>query len=675
MKKISLLAGLGLSLLLAASVDAREVISMNQAWSFTPTRSAGMGRFGGARGGTGMETVDLPHTWNAADFMNDAGYRRGYGTYSKQIDIPDEYRGKRVFLQFEGAGTMATVMVNNKIVGEHKGAYNTFTFEVTDYLRVGTTNSIVVICDNEPQFDIAPQGGDFNVYGGLYRDAWMIVTDPACISPLYYGSNGVLIHQTLVNEKRAEFFADVHLSTTTDYEGCEVYFALEDANGNVVAERKSTLINDNRANCSLALDNPHLWNGKADPYLYKAVTVLKRDGKEIDRVEENIGFRYFWVDKDKGFFLNGKHLKLQGVCRHQDWAGLASALTEEQHLTDFDFFDEVGANALRLAHYPQAHFMFREADKRGFVVWEEIPFVGSYVDHESFDDHLKLQLTEMIIQNYNHPSIMFWGLFNEIHDSIDEIVGELNDLAHELDPGRLTTSATDQEHPYIVTTDMTGWNKYFGWYYDTVADFGPFLDDFHTRYPNARISISEYGGGAALSVHVPKYGPEDEVDVRSVSRGHWHPEEKQTYIHINNWKTILERDYVWGSFLWNMFDFGSGMRQEGDTNNLNNKGLVTHDRQTRKDAFYFYKANWNKDAKTVHLCSKRYAEREEDTTDVIVFTTAPSAKLYVNGKLIGNVKTDAYATVTWPNVKLAKGENQITVKTAHGDDSTVWTVK
>ena len=679
MKRIIFLAGLFAALLLSASVDAREVISMNEAWNFTPTRSTGAGRGGwggfGRGGGSQQQVVNLPHTWNAEDFMNDGGYRRGYGTYSKQFDVPDEYRGKRVFLQFEGAGSMATVMVNGRIIGEHRGPYNTFTFEITDDLRIGTVNSLTVICNNEQTFDIAPTAGDFNVYGGLYRDVWMIVTDEACISPLYFGSNGVLIYQPVVTEKYAEVRAEIHLSTATDYNGCEVYFAIEDAAGNVVAERASTLINNDLAICGLGIENPHLWNGKEDPYLYKAVTVLKKDGKEIDRVEENIGFRYFWVDKDKGFFLNGKHIKLQGVCRHQDWAVIASALTEANHLADYDLFDEIGANALRLAHYPQAHFMFREADRRGYLVWEEIPFVAGYVNYEGFRDNLRLQLREMIIQNFNHPSIVFWGLFNEVHDNIDAIVADLNAIAHELDPGRLTTCATDQEHPYITTTDGTGWNKYFGWYYDTVADFGPFLDDWHARFPNALISISEYGGGAALSVHVPKYGPEDEVDVRSVSRGHWHPEEKQTYIHINNWKTIAERDYIWGSFLWNMFDFGSGMRQEGDTNNLNNKGLVTHDRQTRKDAFYFYKANWNKAAQTVHLCSKRYTDREEDTTDVIVFTTAPSAKLYINGKQVGSAKTDAYATICWPNVKLNKGENKVVVKTAHGEDSTVWNVK
>ena len=658
---------------LSSIASAREVTSMNKGWDFTPTRSTGMMRWGPAR--QSGEKVDLPHTWNAADFMNDGGYRRGYGTYTKQFDIPESYRDKRVFVKFEAAGSMATVLVNGKIVGEHKGPYNTFTFDITKYLNIGASNTITVICNNEPQFDIAPQGGDFNLYGGLYRDTWMIVTESACISPVYYGSSGVFVHQNLVNEKRAELGIDVRLSTSTDYEGCEVYVALEDASGKVVADRKSTLINNDIASCLLGLDNPHLWNGKDDPYLYKVVAVLKKDGKEIDRVEEQVGLRYFWVDKNKGFFLNGKHLKLQGVCRHQDWGDLAVALKEENHLADYDMFDEIGANALRLAHYPQAKFMFQEADRRGYIVWEEIPFVGSYVSTEEFDGNLILQLKEMILQNYNHPSICFWGLFNEIHDKIDPIVSEMNTISHELDPGRLTVAATDQEGSFLHITDGIAWNKYYGWYYDTVSDLAKFLDTWHSTYPDAMIGISEYGGGGSKLHHVAKYGPEDETNVRETSRARFHPEEKQTYLHINDWKAIAERDFVWGSFVWNMFDFASSMRQEGDTNNQNDKGLVTRDRKTRKDAFYFYKANWNKKENTVHLCSKEYTEREEDTTDVIVFTSAPSAKLYINGKLVGNAKTDAYATVRWDNVRLAKGENKVVVKTSLGEDNATWTVK
>lgn len=673
-EKITKALALGAFLVgMALSAQARTVESFNEDWRFTPTRSVGGGwSIGPSAGG---QKVTLPHTWNASDFMSDEGYRRGWGTYTKQFDVPDEYRGKRVFVKFEGAGSMATVLVNGTIVGEHKGAYNSFTYEITPYLRYGSSNSMIVLCNNEARFDIAPQGGDFNIYGGLYRDAWLEVMEPQCITPLYYSSNGVFVHQNLVSEKRAELSVDVHLTTLDNYNGCEIVFLLQDAQGKTVASKISSSINNDRATCYLGLDNPHLWNGKDDPYLYNAVTILKKDGKEIDRVEEKIGLRYFWVDPDKGFFLNGKHLKLQGVCRHQDWLEVASALTEEHHLTDYDFFDEIGANALRLAHYPQAKFMFQEADRRGYIVWEEIPFVGSYVDHPSFDENLITQLKEMILQNYNHPSICFWGLENEIHNKIDRIVGQMNDIAHELDPGRQTVIATDQEASHCLITDSFGWNKYFGWYYDTVSDFGPFLDDFHSRYPNHKLSVSEYGGGGTFSQHVAKYGPENEGDVSRTSRGRNHPQEKQTYIHINDWKVIAERDYIWGSFVWNMFDFASALRREGDTNNQNNKGLVSQDRKERKDAFFFYKANWNKKEQTTHLCSKGYVDRAEDVTDIIVFTTDPSVKLTINGKTVGTQKTDKYATVTFSDVKLQKGENKVVVKTAKGEDSATWFVK
>lgn len=670
--KIKAIMAAGAMALCTIGLSAREVESFNEGWRFSPARAVSSG-WGGPRGAS--QTVNLPHTWNAEDFMNDEGYRRGWGTYTKTFDAPDEYKGKRVFIKFEAAGSQATVLVNNTIVGEHKGAYNSFTFEITDYLKIGTTNTITVVCNNEPAFDIAPQAGDFNVYGGLYRDVWLEVTEAQCISPLYFSSNGVFVHQNVVNEKHAELGVDVYLSTLSDYKGCEVIFSLEDAQGNVVARKNSTLVNNDRASCFVGLNNPHLWNGKDDPYLYNAVTVLMKDGKEIDRVEEKIGLRYFWVDPDQGFFLNGKHLKLQGVCRHQDWLQYASALTKEQHLADYDFFDEIGANALRLAHYPQAKFMFQEADKRGYVVWEEIPFVSSYVNSKAFDEHLKTQLREMILQNYNHPSICFWGLENEVHSKIDAIVAEMNDIAHELDPGRQTVIATDQEGTHTLITDSFGWNKYFGWYYDTADGLGPFMDDFHARYPNHKLGISEYGAGAAFSQHTSKYGPENEGDVPQTSRGKFHPLEKQTYVHMTQWKAIAERDYIWGSFVWNMFDFASAMRREGDTNNQNDKGLVSQDRKERKDAFFFYKANWNKQAQTTHLCSKTFTQRSESVTDIIVFTTDPSAKLFINGRQIASQKTDAYATVCFKDVQLSKGTNNVVVKTAKGEDSAVWTVE
>ena len=391
-------------------LQAREVISINENWQFSEGASSPRG-LGWGRGESAKEkSVNLPHTWNSDDYMNEGGYRRGYGTYSKKLEIVNKYQGKRLFIKFDGAGMVANVFLNSTHLGEHKGAYNAFTYEITDYVNYGQENVVTVICNNEQQFDVAPRGGDFNMYGGLYRDVWLIVADDdACISPLYYSSTGVLVHQISVTKEWAELRAEIHLSTKSDYENCALEFSLLDADNKVVSTQVDSIIYNDKVVCSVGLENPHLWNGLKDPYLYKAVAVLTRNGKEIDRVEENIGIRYFHLNPDKGFFLNGEHLSLKGVCRHQDWAGIASALTAKNHLADFGFFEEMGANALRLAHYPQAKFMFQEADRRGYVVWEEIPFVGGYVNSKAFNDNLKLQLKELIIQYYNHPSICFWG--------------------------------------------------------------------------------------------------------------------------------------------------------------------------------------------------------------------------------------------------------------------------
>jgi beta-galactosidase len=291
-----------------------------------------------------------------------------------------------------------------------------------------------------------------------------------------------------------------------------------------------------------------------------------------------------------------------------------------------------------------------------------------------FDNNLKLQLKELIFQNFNHPSICFWGLFNEITGNFDQILAELNELAHQLDPSRMTTAATFQEGSYNFITDAIAMNKYFGWYYNKVEDFATYFDEWHAKNPYSKIGISEYGAGASINQHVGQFVPED--DPRPSSRGSWHPEEKQTAIHLSTLKMINERDYIWGTFVWNMFDFGSNFRREGNTAHINDKGLVSYDRKNRKDAFYLYKANWNKAEKTTHLCSKDYTDRKEDLTDIVVFSTAPSVRLLINGKQVGKMDFDKYATAIFKGVKLSKGLNHVEVKTSDGgSDSADWTVK
>ena len=669
MKK--LLVALAFSFILGTlAAPAREVRSFNEGWTFRKS-FVRVGPVAGASFGRGPvgDPVTLPHTWNAEDDMS-GSYYRGFGTYTRTLTITEAEAGKRFFLKFDGAGTMATVQVNSRYVGEHKGAYTAFAFEITDYLKVGD-NTIEVACTNAQSFEIAPIGGDFNMYGGLYRDAWLIITDETCISPLYFGSNGFQLAQKRVSEDRAELVATIHLSGR-DYEGYQVQVAVLDASGQEVARTHYDRIDNDKVVCNLSVERPHLWNGKKDPYLYTAVASLVKDGVEVDRIEEQTGFRYFRVDPEKGFFLNGEHLKLYGVSRHQEWAGRASALTQEQHRTDYDIIDEMGANSIRLAHYPQAKFMFQEADRRGFVVWEEIPFVGTWVENPAFDANLKQQLTEMIVQNFNHPSICFWGLYNEIQAGTDKIVATLNNLAHELDPSRLTTCAVYLDASTEYIPDLMSFNKYFGWYYGKKDDLAPFYDQWHAANPQVCMGLSEYGAGGSPVQHVGQY--DEEAFSIMDSMGKNHPMERQTAIHRAQWPVIAQRDYIWSSYVWNMFDFGASGRFEGDSPNQNDKGLVTRDRKVRKDAFYYYKANWNKAVPTVHLCSKEYTERKESVTDIFVFTTAPSATLWLNGKKISAKKADAYATVEWPSVQLAPGVNNVRIVTAAGEETATWTV-
>lgn len=675
---------LSLLLLLGIKLNARETIPFNDGWSFrfndARTLSAGSGLLEG-RGGT---PVTLPHTWNAADYLSETGvFKRTLGIYSKSFDVPADYEGKRLFIRFEGAMTVANVFVNGEFAGEHRGGYNAFTFEITDLVKYGASNQILVGVDNSPRYDVAPLGGDFNLYGGLYRDAWLIVTDDVCISPLHFGSSGVFITQKNVSPQSADLSVDVLLSATNDYSGIEVDFKIFDTGKNLVASTTAGQVNNDKAVLKLAVRSPRLWNGRSDPYLYTTVTEVRRGDSIIDAWEEPIGFRYFSIDPDKGLFLNGVHLKLRGVSRHQDYEGVGSAMTREMHKKDFDIFEEMGVNALRLAHYPQAHFMFYEADRRGFVVWEEIPFVGGYINSEAFNNDLKFQLTEMILQNYNHPSIFFWGLYNEISGDFNDILASLNDLAHCLDPGRLTTVASFQEGSFNQISDVVSWNKYYGWYYGKYDDFAEYFDDWHAKYPDARIGVSEYGAGASTSHHIDpslldslpfSYTARD--DRHKNPMGSWHPVEWQTELHMAHLKMITERDYLWGSYIWNMFDFGSFVRNEGDRPGINDKGLVTHDRQTRKDAFFLYKANWNKDEPLLHLCSKDYIEpRESPAADIIVFTNQSDAQLYINGTKVGKkMKPDEYATVEWKDIQLQKGDNTIEVRSGKLIDSCVWKV-
>ena len=638
----------------------RQDILLNNDWNFRFSHQV--------QKGTEVR-VDLPHTWNAQDALSGKiDYKRGIGNYEKNLFIRPEWKGKRLFIRFEGVNNIADVFINRRHIGEHRGGYGAFIFEITGKVEYGKENSILVRVNNGEQLDIMPLVGDFNFYGGIYRDVHLLITDETCISPLDYASPGVRLIQDSVSHRYAKVRAIVDLSNgSSGNQEVELNVRLLDGQRVVKEGTKNVNLSGNEVmqqELTFEIDQPHLWNGRQDPFLYQAEVTLFRNGQMVDRVTQPLGLRFYRIDPDKGFFLNGKHLPLQGVCRHQDRSEVGNALRPQHHEEDVALMLEMGVNAVRLAHYPQATYFYDLMDKNGIIVWAEIPFVGpggyndkGFVDLPAFRANGKEQLKELIRQHYNHPSICVWGLFNELTELGDnpvEYIKELNVLAHQEDTTRPTTSASNQMGDLNFITDAIAWNRYDGWYGGTPADLGKWLDRMHKDHPEICIAISEYGAGASI------YHQQDSL-VKTVPTSWWHPENWQTYYHIENWKTISSRPYVWGSFVWNMFDFGAAHRTEGDRPGINDKGLVTFDRKVRKDAFYFYKANWNREEPMLYLTGKRNTVRIQRLQTITAFTNLSGAELFVNGKSYGKAIPDSYAILEWKNVELEPGENEIKV--------------
>lgn len=618
--------------------------------------------------------VDLPHTWNAVDALSGrTDYKRGLGHYERRLFVPAEWKGQRLYLRFEGANSIADLFVNGRHAGQHRGGYGAFVFEITDFVNYGKANTLRVSVNNAETLELMPLVGDFNFYGGLYRDVHLVRTGPTCISLLDHGSSGVRLVQDSVSRDYAAIRALVALSNGSDTATqAEVLLRLLDGDREVAAQRLTlTLPPDSSVEGSLpvSLRRPHLWDGRRDPFRYRAEVSLWRNGHEVDRVEQPLGLRYYHIDPERGFFLNGRHLPLRGVCRHQDRSEVGNALRREHHDEDAAIMAEMGANAVRLAHYPQAEYFYDLMDRYGFIVWAEIPFVGpggysdeGFVNLPAFRQNGREQLVELIRQHYNHPSIVVWGLFNELSMRGDDpvpYIKELNDLAHREDPTRLTVAASNTDGALNFVTDAMAWNRYDGWYGGTPAGLGQWLDHMHTTHPDLRIAISEYGAGASL------YHQQDTL-VKTVATSFWHPENWQTHYHMTNWREISARPFVWGSFIWNLFDFGAAHRHEGDRVGINDKGLVSFDRRTRKDAFYFYKANWNKEVPLLYLAERRCTRRTRPVQTFMAFTNQPEAELFVNGTSCGHAKTDSLGTIRWNGVRLRPGQNEIRVVSGRG---------
>ncbi|MFR1852045.1 MAG: glycoside hydrolase family 2 protein [Clostridium sp.] len=566
--------------------------------------------------------VNLPHTWNNIDGQDGGNdLYRGTAFYAKELEKMDLPKADRYFLEIQGANSSAILYVNGKKLANHDGGYSTWRVDITDVLE--DKNLFVFELDNSANDRVYPQNADFTFYGGLYRNVNIIAVNESHFDLEYYGAPGIKVTPEVVGENAK---VEVEVFVKNVKENQKLIYTLKDAEGNVVVEQE-TLASQTVA--SLEIENVHLWHGRKDPYLYTAEVYLKSEDEVLDNVSTRFGCRTFEIHPENGFILNGEEYPLRGVSRHQDRWGVGNALLKEHHDEDMDLICEVGATTIRLAHYQHDQYFYDLCDERGMVVWAEIPYISTHMPNGR--ENTISQMKELVVQNYNHPSIVVWGLSNEItmHGDSDEDLREnhviLNDLVHEMDKTRLTTMACvsmcSMDDPYVQIPDTVSYNHYFGWYGGDTSQNGPWFDEFHAKHPNIPIGCSEYGC-EALNWHTsnPEQGD--------------YTEEYQAYYHEELIKQFFTRKYMWATHVWNMFDFGADARNEGGENGQNHKGLVTFDRKYKKDSFYAYKA-WLSDDPFVHICSKRYVDRVEETTKVTVYSNQPEVELFANGVSLG----------------------------------------
>ncbi len=627
----------------------RKSVNINNNWKFKKKHGSVLSELP-----KDWESVNLPHTWNGDDGQDGGNdYFRGKCCYVRELDASEFSADAKVFIEFCAVNSSAEVYVNGKKAGSHDGGYSLWRADITPYLT--DKNIICVIADNSSNDRVYPQVADFTFYGGIYRDVNIISVPASHFCLDYYGGNGLKITPE-VNMNKALVEAEVFLTDAAPSQ--TLVFTIKD--GETVIETRTVSAEETKQ--SFEIDNVRLWNGIKDPHLYSMEVSLKDGDNALDTVSSDFGCRSFKIDPQKGFILNGNPYPLRGVSRHQDRPHIGNALLPEHHSEDIDLICELGATTVRLAHYQHNQYFYDLCDKKGLVVWAEIPYISNHMKQGR--ENTVSQMKELITQNYNHPSIVVWGLSNEITmGGIDSDITEnhkiLNDLAHSMDKTRLTTVAAISTCPpsaeYLAIPDVLSYNHYFGWYGGSTEMNGPWLDKFHKKYPNRAIGLSEYGC-EALNWHTSDPVQGD------------YTEEYQAYYHEALIKQIIDRPYLWATHVWNMFDFAADLRAEGGENGMNHKGLVTFDRKYKKDSFYAYKA-WLSDEPFVHICGKRYVNRAEDTTKVTVYTNQPQVELFSNGESLGVQKRGKYPFYYY-NVKL-NGETKLTAKAGDCTDESV----
>ncbi|MBE7001623.1 MAG: glycoside hydrolase family 2 protein [Ruminococcaceae bacterium] len=591
----------------------RNVLNFNASWLFAKQAEVP------AALPADWEQVCVPHCWNAVDGQDGGNdYFRGTCQYAKSFTKAELPAADRYYLEIRGANSSADVTLNGAKLAHHDGGYSTWRVELTESLQ--EENLLVISVDNAANETVYPQMADFTFYGGLYRDVNIICVSDSHFDLDYYGAPGIKVTPVMDGDNAK---VEVEVFVTNKKDGQEISYTITDREGNLVAQTVSA---DTKAN--FTIENVNKWHGRKNPYLYTAQAALLEAGNAIDSVDARFGCRSFEIDPNNGFILNGEEYPLRGVSRHQDRWGKGNALSPEDHREDIELICEVGATTIRLAHYQHDQYFYDLCDEKGLVIWAEIPYISKHMP--TGRENTVSQMTELIAQNYNHPSIVVWGLSNEISiggSDADLLENHriLNDLCHEMDKTRLTTIAAvsmcKMEDPYLQIPDVVSYNHYFGWYGGDTSMNGPWFDKFHAMHPNIPIGCSEYGC-EALNWH------------NSDPRQGDYTEEYQAYYHEELIKQLFTRKYMWATHVWNMFDFGADARAEGGENGQNHKGLVTFDRSYKKDSFYAYKA-WLSDEPFVHLCGKRYVDRVEDVTKVTVYSNQPAVELFANGKSLG----------------------------------------
>ncbi len=642
------------------SFSPRQVLSLNDGWRFFK----GDVENGATADSGSWEAISVPHTFNALDGQDGGTYYRGPTWYGRSI-ATTVGRGQKAFLRFEGSSLVSDAYLDGTALGQHRGAFGAFAFDVTRALAATGRGELRVKVDNTRVDDVAPLSGDFTLFGGIYRPVQLIVTGEICITPLDYASPGVYLRQIHVSAARARVLASTKvLNGSTIDQSVSVQVKVLAKDGTIVTSAENTALV--QAGVTQAIDallditSPHLWAGRADPYLYTVEVSTLVDGVVTDSIVQPLGLRTFAANKDKGFTLNGRPYNIRGVNRHQDREGMGWAIGNAEQDEDMALIKEVGANGVRLAHYQQSDYFYSLADKEGILAWAEIPVVNVVKDTQAFADNAKQQLLEMIRQNYNHPSIFAWGLFNEIYlipsDTAGPLIFELNQLAKKEDHSRPDVAAT-----FALGLDVNAvptWlcaNIYPGWYVGeaTTALAQSMIDDWKAEAQRP-LCLGEYGAGANVTQHA-----EDPVTKPGQNDAPFHPEEYQSITHEAIYAAVVDNPGLWGTFLWNMFDFASDGRNEGGQAGRNDKGIVTYDRKIRKDAFFFYKANWRNDEPVVYITGRRLTTRTMASMQVKVYSNCAAVELFVDDVSVGRATPSRIKVALFPDVKLAVGPHTV----------------